>query len=231
MLVTAPPVSGPGTVPVHVTTIGGVSNRLLCTYAAAPHVTGVSPATGSIAGGDTIVLTGTAPPRHRRHRRHHRRCPRDVLRAYSDSDTLIVVVTPPRVPGPADITVTTPGGSVTVPDAFGCKAPSATSVTSTPDPALVGQPVTFTAVVTGVPPTTGTPTGTVTFDFGDGTSSVTAPVTDGTATVSHVYTAPSDTPCTVTTGYNGDVNSRPPRGPPPRHGGELRAAATTRRSA
>ncbi|MET8181105.1 IPT/TIG domain-containing protein [Streptomyces sp. NPDC005336] len=36
VLVTAPPVSGPGTVPVHVTTIGGVSNRLLCTYAAAP---------------------------------------------------------------------------------------------------------------------------------------------------------------------------------------------------
>lgn len=126
------------------------------------------------------------------------------------------MVTPPRVPGPADITVTTPGGSVTVPDAFGYKAPPATSVTSTPDPALVGQPVTFTAVVTGVPPTTGTPTGTVTFDFGDGTSSVTAPVTDGTATVSHVYTAPSDTPCAVTTGYNGDVNSRPPRGPPRR---------------
>ena len=32
ILVTAPPASGPGTVPVDVTTIGGVSNRLLYTY-------------------------------------------------------------------------------------------------------------------------------------------------------------------------------------------------------
>ncbi|MFS7873911.1 IPT/TIG domain-containing protein [Streptomyces asiaticus] len=77
LLVTAPPASGPGTVPVYVITVGGVSNRLLYTYTAVPVVT---------------------------------------------------------------------------------------DVTSAPDPSVVGQPVTFTAVVADAPPTAGTPTGSVTFD-------------------------------------------------------------------
>ncbi|MFI1304089.1 Ig-like domain repeat protein [Streptomyces sioyaensis] len=200
LLVTAPPVAGPGTVPVYVTGIGGVSNRLRYTYAAAPSVTGVSPATGPIAGGSTVVLTGTGLSLVTGVR--FGALPAASFRAYSD--TLIVAVTPAGAPGPADITVTTPGGSVTVPAAFDYKAPSATVVTSTPDPALVGQPVTFTAAVTGVPPTPGTPSGTVTFDFGDGTAVVTAAVTDGTATVSHAYTGPSGTPYAVTADYSGD---------------------------
>ncbi|MBM4791731.1 IPT/TIG domain-containing protein [Streptomyces sioyaensis] len=175
LLVTAPPVAGPGTVPVYVTGIGGVSNRLPYTYAAAPSVTGVSPATGPIAGGSTVVLTGTGLSLVTGVR--FGALPATSFRAYSD--TLIVAVTPAGAPGPADITVTTPGGSVTVPAAFDYKAPSATVVTSTPDPALVGQPVTFTAAVTGVPPTPGTPSGTVTFDFGDGSATVRAPSRTG----------------------------------------------------
>ncbi|MEU5545501.1 Ig-like domain repeat protein [Streptomyces sioyaensis] len=200
LLVIAPPVAGPGTVPVHVGSIGGVSNRLPYTYAAAPSVTGVIPATGPIAGGSTVILTGTGLSLVTGV--SFGALSATSFRAFSD--TLIVAVTPAGPPGPADVTVTTPGGSVTVPAAFDYKAPSATAVTSTPDPALVGQPVTFTAAVTGVPPTLGTPSGTVTFDFGDGTAVVTAEVTDGTATAGHTYTGPSGTPYAVTARYSGD---------------------------
>ena len=104
---------------------------------------------------------------------------------------------------------------VTVLNAFGYKAASETTVTSAPDPAVVGQPVTFTAAVTGIPPTTGPPSGTVTFDFGDGTAGVTVPVTNGTATVGHAYTGPSEIPYSVTAAYSGDHLFLPSTGTDP----------------
>ncbi|GGO81908.1 hypothetical protein GCM10012280_07290 [Wenjunlia tyrosinilytica] len=208
LLVTAPPATGPGTVPVHVRTVGGVSNRLFYTYAPVPEVTGVTPATGPIAGDSTLLLTGTGLSRVTAVTVGG--APARSFRSYSDS--LVVVVTPPGVAGPADITVTTAGGTVTVPDAFGYMVPTQTALTSAPDPALVGGPVTFTAVVTGVPPTTGTPSGTVTFGFGDGSPAVTTALTDGTATVVHAYSAPSDSPWAITATYGGDVFFTPSTG-------------------
>ncbi|MGW3010143.1 Ig-like domain repeat protein [Streptomyces sp. NPDC001219] len=199
--VTVPPAAGPGTVPVQITTIGGVSNRLLYTYAVVANVTGISPDTGPIAGGTTVVLTGSGLARVSGVTIGG--VPVRSFRAYSDN--LLVVVTPAGVPGPADIVVTTPGGSVTLPNAFGYKAPSTMTVSSAPDPSLVGQPVTFTAELAGVPPTTGTPSGTVVFAFGDGTAQVTATLTNGTATVDHAYTGPSATGYAVTATYSGDV--------------------------
>ncbi|MFK0261389.1 Ig-like domain repeat protein [Streptomyces angustmyceticus] len=201
LLVTAPPVAGPGTVPVYVTTLAGVSNQLPYTYAASPSVNSVSPATGPIAGGTTLVVRGTGLARVTAVTVGG--VPAVSFRAYSD--TLLLVVTPPGTPGPADLVITTPGGSVTVSGGFGYQAPTETAVSSAPDPSVVGEAVTFTAVVTGVPPTTGTPSGTVTFDFGDGSAPVPAALTDGTATVGHVYTAPSGTPYQVTVSYGGDV--------------------------
>ncbi|MFB6437043.1 Ig-like domain repeat protein [Streptomyces sp. NPDC056411] len=208
LLVTAPPVTGPGTVPVYVTTLGGVSNQLLYTYAAAPSVTGVSPATGPIAGGTTLVVSGAGLSRVTAVTVGG--LPAVSFRAYSD--TLLLVVTPPGTPGPADLVITTPGGSVTVTGGFGYQAATQTAVSSAPDPSAVGEAVAFTAVVTGVPPTTGTPSGTVTFDFGDGSAPVPAALTNGTATVSHVYTAPSDTPYEVTVTYAGDTFFTPSSG-------------------
>lgn len=205
--VTVPPTTGPGTVPVHVTTLGGVSNRLLYAYATVAHVTGVSPDTGPIAGGTTLVLTGSGLARVTGVTIGG--VPVSSFRAFSDS--LLVVVTPPGVPGPADIVLTTPG-SVTLPGGFDHKAPSVVTVTSAPDPAPVGQPVTFTATLEGVPSTTGTPSGTVLFDFGDGTAPVTVSLTDGTATVEHAYTGPSDTPYAVTVDYGGDLYFLPATG-------------------
>ncbi|MFI0779866.1 Ig-like domain repeat protein [Streptomyces sp. NPDC021212] len=201
LIVAAPPAVGPGTVPVWVTTTGGLSNRLLYTYVAVPTVTGVSPATGPIAGGTTVLVTGTALSRVTAVTVGG--APAASFRAFSD--TLLVVVTPPGTAGPADLTLTTPGGTVTVPGVFGYQASTGTTVTSAPDPSVVGQPVTFTATVTPVPPGSGTPTGTVTFDFGDGTPAVTARLTGGTATADHAYADPSGTPYTVTATYGGDT--------------------------
>ena len=48
--------------------------------------------------------------------------------------------------------------------------PTTTTLSSSANPSVVGQPVTYTATVAPVPPATGTPTGTVTFN--DGASAI-----------------------------------------------------------
>ncbi|MER7901615.1 Ig-like domain repeat protein, partial [Streptomyces sp. NPDC096046] len=82
------------------------------------------------------------------------------------------------------------------------RASTTTVVGSSPDPSVVGQPVTFTATVAPVAPGAGTPTGTVTFDFADGTTPVTAVLTNGAATVTRPYTSATSSPYTVTATYN-----------------------------
>jgi Bacterial Ig-like domain (group 3) len=81
------------------------------------------------------------------------------------------------------------------------KAVTTTTLGSLPNPASVGQSVAFAATVSA---TSGTPTGTVTFDFGDG-SSASGPLAAGTATVSHTYTSMES--FTVTATYKGDAAS------------------------
>jgi autotransporter-associated beta strand protein len=81
-------------------------------------------------------------------------------------------------------------------------ADTTTIVTSSANPSVFGQPITFTATVTPVPPATGTPTGFVTFE--DGTTML------GTGTlVNGVATFTTTTPLTlgthsITAIYNGD---------------------------
>ncbi|WP_245714162.1 IPT/TIG domain-containing protein, partial [Nocardia vaccinii] len=48
-----------GTVQVTVTGSGGTSNGLAYTYAAAPTLTSITPTSGTVTGGTTVVLTGT----------------------------------------------------------------------------------------------------------------------------------------------------------------------------
>lgn len=77
---------------------------------------------------------------------------------------------------------------------------SLTEIQATPNPSIAGQSVSFTTTVTGTA-SNGTPNGTVTINFGDGTST---PVTlsGGTATTTHTYaTAGSKS---VTANYSGD---------------------------
>ncbi|EXU66553.1 cell surface protein [Streptomyces sp. PRh5] len=109
----ATPPQPPGTVPVVVTAIGGVADDEVFTYTATPGLTGISPTTGPATGGTTVVLTGTnlaqttgvsfgsAPA------------------AFTAvSDTQINAIAPAHTPGPATVTVTTPGGTATAPDPF-----------------------------------------------------------------------------------------------------------------
>ncbi|MGP4002595.1 Ig-like domain-containing protein, partial [Streptomyces sp. 8N706] len=58
-------------------------------------------------------------------------------------------------------------------------AATTTTLTSSPNPSVCGEPVTFTAQVTPVPPGAGTPTGTVTFIISADGPALTVPV-DGT---------------------------------------------------
>ncbi len=76
-----------------------------------------------------------------------------------------------------------------------------TTVTATTNPALVGSPITFVALVFAASPPTGTPTGTVTFL--DGTTVLgTAPVSGGTAIFTTTSLGPGNH--TITAAYVGN---------------------------
>ncbi|WP_229858217.1 Ig-like domain repeat protein, partial [Streptomyces anandii] len=105
--------------------------------------------------------------------------------------------------------MTTPGGSATSSGAYVYIVPTSVTVSSSPDTSVTGQEVTFTATVTPDVTGLGAPTGTVTFDFGDGTVPVSVPLTDGTATTTHTYASASGSPYTVTAAYDGDFDFAP----------------------
>src|SRR5262249_1308480 len=83
------------------------------------------------------------------------------------------------------------------------KADTATTVTSTINPSVFGQSVTFTATVSAVAPGTGTPSGTVTFLDG-GNSLGAGTLSGGVATFSTGALAVGNH--TITTSYGGDTN-------------------------
>ncbi|MEU9851190.1 Ig-like domain-containing protein, partial [Streptomyces sp. NPDC047985] len=86
------------------------------------------------------------------------------------------------------------------------RATTTTALTSSPNPCVAGQPVTLIATVAPAAPATGTPTGTVTFTWGDGTASTSAPLVNGVATLTHTYATRSGSPFTVTAAYGGDTS-------------------------
>ncbi|WP_369009828.1 Ig-like domain-containing protein, partial [Streptomyces sp. BR123] len=77
-------------------------------------------------------------------------------------------------------------------------------MTSSPDPSVVGEPVVFTATVAPVVPGAGSPTGTVTFTFGDGSPAETVALVGGVATATHAYASTAGSPYGVTAVYSGD---------------------------
>ena len=82
-------------------------------------------------------------------------------------------------------------------------SPTTTSLSSTPNPSVIGQTVTLTATVSPVPPAVGTPTGTVTFN--DGTTSLgTATLVNGTASLTISTLAVGSHP--LTAAYSGGAN-------------------------
>ncbi|MEV6319564.1 Ig-like domain-containing protein, partial [Streptomyces sp. NPDC051776] len=89
------------------------------------------------------------------------------------------------------------------------RATTSTTVASTPDPTVFGQPVVLTAVVTPLAPGAGTSTGTVAFSVSGGPS-LTAALAGGVASVSTDKLPAGD--YTVTADYFGDANFAPSTG-------------------
>jgi hypothetical protein len=115
--VTSPP--GNGTVDITVTTSAGTSAATSAdkfTYITPPPaVTAVSPASGSIAGGTTVTITGTGLAGAT-----SVSFGGAAAKIITDSATQITVTSPPGNNGTVDITVTTPGGTsaITAADQF-----------------------------------------------------------------------------------------------------------------
>ncbi|WP_406204300.1 IPT/TIG domain-containing protein [Streptomyces decoyicus] len=116
LTVAVPAGAAAGPVGVSVTTAGGTNNGLSYTYVDVPTIGTLNPNSGPASGGTVVTITGTnfsttqsvvfgATP-----------APFSVI-----NDTTLSVVTPPTLdgsPGPADVTVTTSGGSDTEVDGF-----------------------------------------------------------------------------------------------------------------
>ena len=197
--VTSPP--GVGVANVTVTTPGGtsaISTPDQFTYSGVPTVTSVSPDAGPVGGATQVTITGT------------NFTGATVVKfggtnaaSFSvNTSTSISAVSPPGT-GTVDVTVTTAGGGTSVANpgdkfSFG-KAATSLSLTSTPNPSLIGQPVTFTARVTG-----NSPTGTITFTY-NGATIGTAALVSGVATFT-IATLPAGSD-PVSASYPGDANN------------------------
>ncbi|WP_169813393.1 beta strand repeat-containing protein [Nocardia vaccinii] len=103
--ITATAPAGTGTVQITATTPGGVSNAVPYTYLMAPTITGLSPNQGPTTGGNTVTITGTNLAQTT-----------TVLFGTTPaaftvvSNSQIVAIAPAGAGGPANVTVTTPGG-------------------------------------------------------------------------------------------------------------------------
>ena len=120
--VTSP--SGTGTVSITVTTPGGSASAGTFTYMTpAPAVTGLSPSSGTTAGGTAVTISGTnlggatgvsfggA-----------------AAKITADSGTQIAVTSPPGSAGAVSVTVTTPGGTSSGKFTYVIPAPAVTGV-------------------------------------------------------------------------------------------------------
>jgi hypothetical protein len=84
------------------------------------------------------------------------------------------------------------------------KAPTSTTVTSSANPSVFGQSVTFTATVTVVAPGSGTPTGTVTFN--DGMTAVGGGTLNSAGQATFTTSSLSVATHSITVVYSGDTN-------------------------
>ncbi|MFE6677912.1 IPT/TIG domain-containing protein [Streptomyces sp. NPDC057729] len=111
---TIAPAASAGTVNVTITTPGGTSAGIPYTYVAGPVLSGVAPAQGPLAGGNSVTLSGTgftgATSAH------------FGVNAASSftvvSPTQLTASAPTGGPGPVAVTVTTPAGTSTQPVSY-----------------------------------------------------------------------------------------------------------------
>ncbi|MDR3397961.1 MAG: IPT/TIG domain-containing protein [Pandoraea sp.] len=111
------PAGSVGTINVVVTTANGASAvgpATQFTYAAPPTVLSLSPATGSVAGGDSVTMTGT----NFYNGVTTVKLGGNTATITAINSTSITVTTPAGSPGPATLRVDTPGGTSTTGAAF-----------------------------------------------------------------------------------------------------------------
>jgi len=194
--------AGPANVVV-TTSAGTATGANLFTFVAPPTapptVTTVAPSTGPPGGGTIVTIIGT----------NFNGATAVTFGATKatfftvNSSTSMTATSPPGT-STVNVTVTTPGGTSATGagDQFSyAKATTSLTLTSSPNPSVFGQPVTFTAKVTG-----SAPTGTVTFSEGAlvlGTATLVA----GTATFTIAALPIGHDP--VTASYGGDANNAP----------------------
>jgi uncharacterized membrane protein len=196
--ITAISPAGTGTVDITVTTPVGTSSvsqadQFTYTIPTGPQVTGIAPASGSSAGGDTIVITGSGFT-------GATDVGFDTTSASSftvDSDTQITAISPAGTGIAVDITVTTPAGTSPISTAgvftYTTSGPLVTGIA--PDTGSAGGGDTI--VVTGSGFTGATDVG---FDFTsasamtvDSDTQITAISPAGTGTVDITVTTPAGT--------------------------------------
>jgi hypothetical protein len=201
--VTAISPPGTGMVDVTVSSVNGTSPTSAAdqfTYSATmPSVTSISPNNGPTAGGTTVTITGanlTAATAVRFGSTN--------AASFTVNSTTSITATSPAGSGTVDITVTTPGGTspTSAADRFTYSATAATTiaVTSSLNPSMSGQSVTFTATISA---SSGTPTGNVTFKDGAVVLGI-GTLSDGTAALSTAALAVGNHSITAT--YAGDSN-------------------------
>ncbi len=111
-IIAVSPAGTPGAVDIVVTTGGGTTpitaaNRF--TYIAVPTITGLAPARGSLGGGTTVMISGTALATTSAVRFGTSNAASFTV----NSDTSITATTPAGAAGPVDVSVTTVGGTST----------------------------------------------------------------------------------------------------------------------
>lgn len=100
--------------PVTVVTRSNVYGRDTYTYVGPPHLASVTPGTGSTAGGDPVLIEGAELAFTQTVTIGGAPAAFGII-----SDTRIAAVTPPAdAAGPANVVVTTTGGTATAPGAF-----------------------------------------------------------------------------------------------------------------
>ncbi len=197
--------STPGTVHVTVTTADGGTSATSpadqFTFKAAPTITSISPSSGPTAGGTTVTITGTSFTNG------------GVAEVYFgsvlatswtiNSATSITAISPAGS-GAVDITVLGASGTSAISAAdkftYSATAATTTAVTSSLNPSMANQSVTFTATVSA---SSGTPTGNVTFKDGAAVLG-TGTLSGGTAALSTAALAVGNHNITAT--YAGDSN-------------------------
>jgi hypothetical protein len=114
LTVTVPAAAAAGPVQVTVTTRGGTASGVTYTYLDSPSITAVTLDSGPVDGGNLVVITGTAFS-------YTTSVTFDGTPALSfrvASDTEIDAVLPAGELGPADVSITTLGGTTTAADAY-----------------------------------------------------------------------------------------------------------------